>query len=131
MFRSNQYRLGLGTYRLAEKTLPTCLAALEIGYRHIDTAALYRNEAEVAEAIRQSGLERDEVFVTSKIWAGDIQKGRVAEAAEQNLRNLGRIDLLLLHGPTENLESAWESLCEFLEREEIGSVGVSYFKSSH
>ena len=124
-------RIGLGTYRLGKKTISACLQALEIGYRHIDTAALYRNEKKVAQAIELSGLKREVVFVTSKIKVKDIKAGNLETAARNSLDNLGRIDLLLLHAPTSNLVEAWEQMLAIGQWQEIGQVGVSNFAIDH
>ena len=105
-------KIGLGTYQLGEKTMFACLKALEIGYRHIDTAALYRNEKQVAEAISRSQIQREEIFVTSKIKVKDIKSGNLNTAVCRSLENLKSIDLLLLHAPTENLVDAWKQMLE-------------------
>lgn len=96
-------RLGLGTYQtppgdVAEKSV---LWALEAGYRHVDTAALYKNEENVGEAIRASGVPREEVFVTTKVWNPDMRSGKVAQALDTSLQKLGMdyVDLYLLHWP--------------------------------
>ncbi len=123
--------VGLGTYRLYEKTYSTCRMALEIGYRHIDTAALYKNEGEVARAIAESGIPREEIFITSKIPLKAILSGSIRDAARQSLELLGTIDLLLLHAPGTEPLSAWEVMLEIREWEEIGDVGVSNFNIQH
>ena len=67
--------LGLGVYKSGEDTKQAVLDALEAGYRHIDTAALYKNEAQVGEAIRESGIPREEIFITTKLWNDDMKNG--------------------------------------------------------
>lgn len=124
-------RIGLGTYRLGDKTLSACLTALEIGYRHIDTAALYRNEAQVYKAIKESSVKREDVFITSKIHIKDIKAENIKAAACKSLENLHKIDLLLLHAPTDNLVTAWEQMLEIQQWQEIGEVGVSNFDICH
>ena len=124
-------KIGLGTYQLGEKTMYACLKALEIGYRHIDTAALYRNEKQVAEAITRSQIQREEIFVTSKIKVKDIRSGNLNTAVCRSLENLNRIDLLLLHAPTENLVDAWKRMLEISQWQEIGDIGVSNFDVCH
>ena len=124
-------RIGLGTYRLGEKTVSVCLKALEIGYRHIDTASLYRNEKQVAEAIERSGFSREEIFVTSKIKVKDIKSGHLETAISKSLKNLKSIDLLLLHAPTENLVDAWKQMLKISHWKEIGEIGVSNFDICH
>ena len=124
-------KIGLGTYRLGSQTMFACLKALEIGYRHIDTASLYRNEKQVAEAIKRSQLDRQEIFVTDKIQVKDIQSGNIETAVYRSLENLGSIDLLLLHAPTENLVDAWQQMLEIAQWREIGEIGVSNFDICH
>ncbi|OZH52414.1 hypothetical protein AFK68_24490 [Hydrocoleum sp. CS-953] len=123
--------IGLGTYRLYEKTYSTCRMAFEMGYRHIDTAALYKNEGEVARAIAESDIPREEIFITSKIPLKAILSGRIRDAARQSLEKLGTIDLLLLHAPGADPLSAWEVMLEIREWEEIGDIGVSNFNIQH
>ena len=129
--RSNIGRIGLGTYKLGNKTTFACLKALEIGYRHIDTASLYRNEKQVAEAIEQSQIKREEIFVTSKIQVKDIKSGNLTAAVCRSLNNLKSIDLLLLHAPTENFIDVWKQMLEINQWQEIGEVGVSNFDVWH
>lgn len=124
-------RIGLGTYRLGDKTVFACLKALEIGYRHIDTASLYRNEKQVAKAIEQSGLKREEIFVTSKVKVKDIKSGHLETAVCRSLEKLNNIDLLLLHAPTENAIAAWKQMLEISRWKEIKEVGVSNFDVCH
>ncbi len=123
--------IGFGTYRLYEKTYSTCRMALEMGYRHIDTAALYKNEREVAKAIAESDIPREEIFITSKIPLKAILSGSIRDAARRSLELLGNIDLLLLHAPGADPLSAWEVMLEIREWEEIGDVGVSNFNIQH
>jgi 2,5-diketo-D-gluconate reductase B len=122
--------LGLGTWRLAG---PACRQAvehaLEIGYRHIDTAEMYGNEAEVGEAIRASGLPRREVFVTTKIWHTNLAPDRMWKAAEASLERLrlSELDLLLLHWPKPGA-SIQESLAALAQIQEAGltrRIGVA------
>ena len=124
-------KIGLGTYQLGEKTFSACLKALEIGYRHIDTASLYRNEKQVAAAIERSRIKREKIFVTSKIKVKDIKSGNLKPAVCKSLENLESIDLLLLHAPTENLIDAWKQMLEIARWKEIGDIGVSNFDVSH
>lgn len=129
--KSSIGKIGLGTYQLGEETIFACLKALEIGYRHIDTASLYRNEKQVAEAIERSQLKRKEIFVTSKIKVKDIKSNNLYTAVCRSLENLKSIDLLLLHAPTENLVDAWKQMLEISQWQEIGEVGVSNFDICH
>jgi diketogulonate reductase-like aldo/keto reductase len=94
--------LGFGTWQLDGPDARRMVeAALEIGYRHIDTAFLYKNEAEVGEAIRASGLPRDEIFLTTKVWTDSFADGDLQRAAKGSMDRLGvgAVDLLLLHWP--------------------------------
>ncbi|MAM56714.1 MAG: 2,5-didehydrogluconate reductase DkgB [Salinicola sp.] len=94
---------GLGTYRLKEQAvIDSVTSALELGYRHLDSAQMYENEAAVGKAIRQSGVPRDELFVTTKIWWDKLEPKALTGAIEQSLENFGldRLDLILIHWPS-------------------------------
>lgn len=123
------FQLGFGTYQLGDATQEMCLRALDVGYRHIDTANLYRNEAAVAAAIEASGIPRSQIFVTTKIHVRDVLANRVTEAAQCALDLLGQIDLLLLHAATPNAVEAWSTLRE-IGSPEIREIGVSNFDIS-
>ncbi|MEF2070061.1 aldo/keto reductase [Consotaella aegiceratis] len=95
--------MGLGTYgRTGSEGMEAILAALEIGYRHLDTAQTYRNESECGEAFRRSGLHRDEVFFTTKISTENFGAGKLVPSLRESLDRLGldRVDLTLLHWPS-------------------------------
>ncbi len=119
--------IGLGTYRLGAKTQSTCLMALEMGYRHLDTAALYNNERDVALAVERSLIPRERIFITSKVPLKAIRSGGIKDAARKSLNRLGKIDLLLLHAPGTDPTSAWKEMLEIKTWEGIGNVGVSNF----
>lgn len=127
--------LGLGVYRVPPgDTQRLVEAALEVGYRHVDTAAAYVNEAGVGAAVRASGLPRDEVFVTSKLRNGD--QHRAVDAYAETLGRLGldRLDLYLVHWPNPAAglwQGAWRGLETLLERGDVGAVGVSNFLPEH
>jgi 2,5-diketo-D-gluconate reductase B len=94
--------LGLGTWQLeGDLAAEAVRDALAIGYRHVDTARMYGNEREVGEGLRAAGVERDEVWVTTKVWRDDLEPDRLRRSAEASLRDLGleRVDLLLVHWP--------------------------------
>lgn len=98
--------IGLGTWRLAgEECSRIVQHALASGYRHIDTAAMYENEQAVGEGLRASGLPRDEIFVTTKVWYTEIAPGNLERSAEASLKRLGlsAVDLLLIHWPSPDL----------------------------
>jgi diketogulonate reductase-like aldo/keto reductase len=124
--------LGLGVYQTPEGA-PTIQAvhwALEAGYRHIDTAALYGNERSVGEAVRSSGLPREQVFVTTKVWNDDQRRGRVRAAFDESLRklNLDYIDLYLVHWPVrDKIRSTWAELEKLRAEGMVRSIGVSNF----
>jgi diketogulonate reductase-like aldo/keto reductase len=100
--------LGLGTFRLDGSTARRMVAyALELGYRHIDTAQMYGNEAEVGEAIAASGVPREEIWLTTKIWPDNFRDGALQRAAEVSVRRLKTVpDLLLLHWPNPSVPRA-------------------------
>jgi 2,5-diketo-D-gluconate reductase A len=122
--------LGLGVWQVPDGA--TCENAvrwaLELGYRHIDTAQAYGNEASVGKALRESGVPRDEVFITTKFYPG--RKDPVAEA-EQSLRRLGvdQLDLYLVHWPQRGPVWAWPGMERAQERGLARSIGVSNFSA--
>jgi len=132
-------QLGFGVYQVPpEQTAETVSAALEVGYRHIDTAQMYANEAGVGEAIRASGLPREELYVTTKLNNGfhrpDDARRSFAESLER-LR-LDRVDLFLIHWPLPtqydgDYVSTWRTLTELLEDGRATSIGVSNFQPDH
>ena len=127
--------LGLGVFLAGDggATENAVAWALEAGYRLIDTAAVYGNESEVGAGIRRSGVPREEVFVTTKIWNADIRAGRTREAAQESLARLGLdyVDLLLLHWPVEGKEEAWGVLEDLYESGVTRAIGVSNFHLHH
>lgn len=126
---------GLGVWQASpEETRFAVGAALAEGYRLVDTAKLYANEADVGRAVRESGLAREEVFVTTKLWNSDHgyeQTLRAAEASAKRL-DLGRIDLYLIHYPVPKgrLES-WRALVKLRDEGVVASIGVSNFTVRH
>jgi 2,5-diketo-D-gluconate reductase A len=132
-------QVGLGVYRVPPpETAAVVLAALELGYRHIDTAPGYDNELEVGEAIRASGVDRAELFVTTKLRDAAHRPDDARRAVERSLTNLGvgRADLLLIHHPEPraaqvDLETTWGGL-EALRREGLArSIGVANCTARH
>jgi diketogulonate reductase-like aldo/keto reductase len=108
--------------------------ALESGYRHIDTAALYANEREVGEAIRSSGIDREEVFLTTKLWNSDHGYDRALQAFDDSLSALGfdYVDLYLLHWPVEGLRGdSWRALERLLDEGRTRAIGVSNYTVRH
>jgi len=130
-------QLGFGVFQVPpEDTAAVAGQALEAGYRHIDTAAAYRNEAGVGEALRASGLSRDEVFVTTKCWNDDHGRERARAALERSLERLGleRVDLYLIHWPAARqglYVETWEALIEAKRDGLARAIGVSNFQPEH
>ncbi len=130
-------RIGLGTYPMDDATSEVIVArALELGYRSVDTAENYRNEAGVGRGLRASGIDRSEVFVTTKFNAEWHGEDLVAQAAAQSLKLLGLdyLDLLLIHWPNpaqDRYVDAWKGLIKLREQGLVRSIGVSNFKVSH
>ncbi len=124
-------RLGLGVYLVSDVAVceSTVRTALTAGYRLLDTASLYRNERAVGRGIRASGVPREEIFLTTKIWPSDYgyQKARAAIAGAQERLDCGRIDLLLLHQPVGDVFGAWRALEDAVADGTVGSIGVSNF----
>lgn len=130
--------LGFGTWKLkdGQEVKDAVTTALKIGYRHIDTAAAYENERGVGQAIRDSGLPRSHVFVTTKIWNDDIRNGHdaVIEACHASLERLGlsHVDLLLLHWPIVGKDrEAWKALEHLYHEGKARSIGVSNYLAHH
>ena len=127
--------LGLGTYRLTgEDCVGAVSRALSMGYRHIDTAQMYGNEAEVGRGVEASGVDRDEVFVTTKVWPGDYEHDRVIRKTRESLEKLGTeyVDLLLMHWPPNGvpLGETLGAMRELQEEGDVKHVGVSNFSPS-
>jgi len=123
--------IGLGTYRIGrtdEETYRAVRTALEAGYRHIDTATLYANERPVGRAIRESGIPREAIFVTTKLWGSDILSGYIREAFESSLLNLGLdyVDLYLVHWPVQGkLNFTWKAMEQICHSGRARAIGVS------
>jgi len=121
--------IGYGVYEIPPKITKECvLTALKIGYRHIDTAAYYKNEREVGEATRESGIPRNEIFVTTKIClAGNYQKA--CKKIEDCLARLGLdyIDLLLYHWPSGKNVEVYKAMEDYYKKGKIRAIGLSNF----
>ncbi|MCU1616558.1 MAG: 2,5-didehydrogluconate reductase [Frankiales bacterium] len=131
-------QLGFGVFQIPpEETAEATLAALEVGYRHIDTAEMYGNEKEVGEAIRRSGIPRDRVFVTSKLNNGFHARDAALEAFDGTLKALGfdRLDLFLIHWPLPGIDvdyvETWKAMEEIYASGRTRAIGVSNFKPHH
>jgi diketogulonate reductase-like aldo/keto reductase len=135
--RESDSMIGLGLFRTASgsQTEQVVSDALEIGYRHFDTAAIYGNEADVGRAIRQSGMDREQLFVTTKLWNNGYGKRAAVEQMERSLERLGMdyVDQWLVHAPPPpSLRlSTWEGMIECLQRGYARSIGVSNFGIHH
>ena len=121
--------VGFGTFQITAEgsTYKAVKEALALGYRHIDTAAAYFNEKEVGQAVRESGISRDEIFVTSKLWLQDYAYEEAKKAIDRSLLklNLEYIDLYLIHQPYGKVAEAWRAMEEAKNDGKISSIGVS------
>ena len=132
-------QLGFGVFQIdPSETAEAVRQALEVGYRHIDTAEMYGNEAEVGEGIRSSGLDRADIFVTSKLNNGFHEPDQARAAFERTLTALGfdHVDLFLIHWPLPtryggDFVSTWKTLEEFYRDGRARSIGVSNFQVHH
>lgn len=121
--------VGFGVFMIpvGDETYNAVRTALSLGYRHIDTAAAYFNEADVGRAIRDSGIPREEIFVTSKLWLQDYGYEPAKKGIETSLKNLGLgyIDLYLIHQPYGDVPGTWKAMEEAKKEGKIRSIGVS------
>ena len=128
-------QLGLGVFRTqkGQETVDAVRWALEAGYRHIDTAKAYDNEESVGQGIRESGVKRRDVFLTTKLWNQDVRDGRAREAFYESLDRLGTdyVDLYLIHWPADGWQKAWEAMEELYNERRIRAIGVSNFHRHH
>lgn len=127
-------QVGLGVWQAGGGTKKAVIAALQAGYRHVDTARIYGNEANVAQAIRESGIPREEVFVTTKLWNQDQGYDKALAAFDASLlrMKLDYVDMYLLHWPVpgERLES-WRALEQLFADKRARAIGVSNFMVPH
>ena len=126
--------LGFSTWPLkGEACIAAVSAALDAGYRHIDTAAMYANEREVGEAIGNHAVPRDGIFLTTKVWHSDLRHDAMIASAEASLAQLGvdQVDLLLIHWPSSQMSIAEQvgNLCDVKRRGLARHIGVSNFPS--
>ncbi len=127
--------LGFGTWQLDDGAAqPLVEKALQVGYRHIDTAQIYRNEQDVGAGIAASGIKRDEIFLTTKVWIDHFAQGDLQRSAEKSLEKLGvdHVDLLLLHWPKPDvpLAQTLAALNDVKDRGLTRAIGVSNFPSA-
>lgn len=130
-------RVGLGVWQVENDTVvPTIHAALEAGYRLIDTAAIYGNESGVGEAIKTCGIDRGQLFITTKVWNDRHGYDQTLEAFDESLDKLGLdyVDMYLIHWPAPKIGlyvKSWEALIRLRDEGRIKSLGVSNFNPGH
>lgn len=122
-------QVGFGVFMIPNDgpTYDAVLAALKAGYRHIDSAAAYFNEEDVGKAVRDSGIPREEIFITSKLWLQDhgYEEAKVGIARSLRKLDLGYIDLYLIHQPYGDVAGAWKAMEEAKAEGKLRSIGVS------
>ena len=127
--------LGFGTFKMPEGkvVIQSVRKALEFGYRHIDTATYYKNEAGVGEGIRQSGISRSEIFLTTKVWTSDYGYDKTLKAYDMSLQRLGvdYIDLYLIHWHNANVKDTWRAIEKLYKEKRVHAIGVSNFHIHH
>ena len=124
--------VGFGVYQIPVEDTERCVNdALEVGYRMIDTASAYFNERQVGDALRRSGLRREDVFVTTKLWVQDYEYDDALRAFDLSMKNLGLdyLDLYLLHKPYGNYYAAWRAVEKLYKEGRIRAIGVTSFSS--
>jgi diketogulonate reductase-like aldo/keto reductase len=129
-------QFGLGVYltKSGSECINAVTWALETGYRHIDTAWIYGNEKEVGEAVKSSGLKREEIFITTKLWNDDHGYDSALRAFDKSLKTLNTdyIDLYLIHWPVpEKRKDSWKAMEKIYESEQCRSIGVSNYMIKH
>ena len=125
--------LGFGVFQMSnEEAEQSVVTALETGYRLIDTAASYQNEEAVGHGIKQSGVDREELFVTSKLWIADASYEKAKQAYHASLDKLGLdyLDLYLMHQPYGDIFGAWGALVELYETGKVRAIGISNFNAA-
>jgi methylglyoxal/glyoxal reductase len=128
--------LGLGVYQTSPGRVPQDAVkfALKVGYRHVDTARIYGNEADVGQAVHQSGITREDLFVTTKLWNSDQGYDSTLRACEASLKRLGLdyLDLYLIHFPVpETRKESWKAMKTLLGKGKCRAIGVSNFTIHH
>ncbi|MFB9769583.1 aldo/keto reductase [Lactiplantibacillus modestisalitolerans] len=121
--------IGFGTFQIPNdgQTYQAVKTALELGYRHIDTAVAYFNEAEVGRAVRDSGIPRDQIWITSKLWLQDFGYDAATRAIDKSLKLMGLdyLDLYLVHQPYGDVLGAWQAMEAAKKAGKLRSIGVS------
>ena len=123
--------LGFGTFQITDpvEAEQSVIAAIKAGYRHIDTAQSYMNEEAVGRGIANSGVPREELFVTTKVWVENVSYEGVKASFERSLKRLGLdyLDMLLIHQPYSDIHGAWRAMEESQEQGKVRAIGVSNF----
>ena len=123
--------LGFGTFQITDpvEAEQSVIAAIKAGYRHIDTAQSYMNEEAVGRGIANSGVPREELFVTTKVWVENVSYEGVKASFERSLKRLGLdyLDMLLIHQPYSDVHGAWRAMEELQEQGKVRAIGVSNF----
>lgn len=126
--------LGLGVFNSGAETTKAVRTAVEYGYRHIDTAKIYGNEEDVAKGIKESGIDRNEIFITTKLWNDDMRSHKQRENIERSLELLKTdyIDLYLIHWPVKDVfVESWKIMEDYYKKGVLRAIGVSNFHKSH
>jgi diketogulonate reductase-like aldo/keto reductase len=127
-------KIGLGMWDTYDDEAANAVStALKLGYRRIDTAMFYKNEPEVGRGIKMSGVPREEIFVSTKIWFTDMEVDKVRETFEKSLANmqLDYIDMYMLHWPMNDFVGSWKVLEELYQEGKVKSIGVCNFQKHH
>jgi 2,5-diketo-D-gluconate reductase A len=122
--------LGYGVYQVTPAECERCVSdAISVGYRHIDTAQAYYNEENVGNAIKKSGIPRDEFFITTKVWISNYGEEKAAKSIDESLRKLqvDYVDLMLLHQPFGDYYGAWRALEKAYHEGKVRAIGISNF----
>lgn len=126
-------QFGLGVYMVNgdEAAKEACLTALQMGYRHIDTAHAYQNERGVGSAVKESEIAREDIWITSKLWPSEYGEGKTMEGIDKMLKRLDTpyIDLLLLHQQFGDYTGAWKDMEKAVAQGKVKSIGLSNFES--
>ncbi len=124
-------KLGFGVFQMtnADDTVKAIRNAIDIGYRLIDTAAIYGNEESVGQAVKDSGIDREEFFITTKLWYKDSGYEKAKEAFQLSLNKLqtSYVDLYLIHQPYGDYYGSWKAMIELYKEGKIRALGVSNF----
>jgi methylglyoxal/glyoxal reductase len=125
-------RLGLGVYQIhpGKSTVKAVKYALEIGYKHFDTAMIYGNESDVGKALKESDVKREDIFITTKVWNSDQGYDSTLKACELSLKrlDLSYVDLYLIHWPVQKkIIETWKAMIKLLNSEKVKAIGVSNY----